>query len=64
MITLDSFGACIAGASFIDDLEELLRNSGFKEIKIVPKTQSKEFLKTWSDNIENFIVSANIEAIK
>lgn len=64
MITLDSFGACIAGANFIDDLEELLKNSGFKEIKIIPKTQSKAFLKDWANNIENFIVSANIEAIK
>lgn len=64
MITLDSFGACIAGASFTEDLEILLKNSGFKEIKITPKTQSREFLKEWSQNIENFIVSANIEAVK
>lgn len=64
MITLDSFGACIAGASFIDDLELLLKNSGFKDINITPKTESKKFLKDWSENIENYIVSANIEAVK
>jgi len=64
MITIDSYGACIAGASFIDDLELYLKNSGFKDIKITPKGESKEFLKDWSDNIENYIVSANIEAIK
>jgi ubiquinone/menaquinone biosynthesis C-methylase UbiE len=64
MITIDSYGACIAGASFIDDLEKLLNNSGFKDIKITPKGESKKFLKDWSDNIENYIVSANIEAVK
>lgn len=64
MITLDSYGACISGASFIDDLEKLLQNSGFKDIKITPKNESKEFLKDWSENIENYIVSATIEAIK
>ncbi len=64
MITIDSYGACIAGASFIDDLELLLKSSGFKNIKITPKSQSKEFLKEWSKNIENYIVSANIEAFK
>ena len=64
MVTLDSYGSCIAGASFIKDLEVLLKNSGFKEINISPKSKSKEFLKEWSENIENFIVSANIEAVK
>jgi len=64
MITLDSFGACIAGASFIDDLEKLLQKSGFTDIYITPKTESKKFLKDWSENIENYIVSANIEAVK
>ncbi|MFA5539611.1 MAG: arsenite methyltransferase [Gemmobacter sp.] len=63
MITIDSYGACIAGASFINDLEKLLNNSGFKDIKITPKGKSKKFLKDWSDNIENYIVSANIEAV-
>lgn len=64
MITLDSFGSCIAGANFIDDIEVLLKNSGFTKIQITPKDESKKFLKDWSENIENFIVSANIEAVK
>jgi len=64
MITLDSYGACIAGASFIDDLELLLKKSGFNNVNITPKTESKKFLKEWSENIEDYIVSANIEAIK
>ena len=63
-ITLDSFGSCIAGANFIDDLKILLKNSGFKSIQITPKGESKKFLRNWSENIEDFIVSANIEAVK
>ena len=68
MLTLDSYGSCIAGASFIDSLEIVLKNSGFKDIKITPKTESKKFLKdrlkNQFENIENYIVSANIEAVK
>jgi len=64
MITLDSYGSCIAGANFIDDLKTMLEKSGFKDIKINPKDGSHQFLKDWSKNIENYIVSANIEAIK
>ncbi len=63
-ITLDSFGICIAGASFIDDLERILENSGFEEICITPKGESKKFLKDWSQDIEDFIVSADIKAVK
>ncbi|MCK5110480.1 MAG: arsenite methyltransferase [Arcobacteraceae bacterium] len=64
MIDLDSYGSCIAGAVFIDDLKIMLQNSGFKNIKITPKNESREFLKDWSNNIENYIVSSNIEAVK
>ncbi|TKI70455.1 hypothetical protein FCU45_03990 [Sulfurimonas crateris] len=64
IITLDSYGACIAGAIFIDDLETLPKNSGFKNMHITPKNESRKFLKDWSENIEDYIVSANIEAVK
>lgn len=64
MITLESYGGCIAGASFIDEIEKMLANSGFQNIKITHKNESKEFLKNWMEKIENFIVSAKIEAVK
>jgi len=66
----DEFGqlysACVAGASSINDLENFMLKAGFTNIKITPKEESKTFIKKWSSkyNIQDFIVSANIEAIK
>jgi len=60
------FTGCMAGASQINDLEKMLKNAGFDEIKISPKDKSREFIKHWAktSKIEDFVVSANIEAVK
>lgn len=57
---------CMAGASLISDVEAMLRESGFINILIQPKDESREFIQTWAPgrNIEDYIVSATIEAIK
>lgn len=57
---------CIAGASLISDVEAMLRNSGFRDIRIQPKDESREFIRTWApgSNIEDYVVSATIEAKK
>jgi len=64
MISLESFSSCIAGASCVEDLKVMLQNAGFKNISIEPKDESKAFIQHWSSRIENFIVSANIRAMK
>lgn len=60
------YSACIAGASTIDELKSLLEITGFKNIQITPKDESRKFIKTWAPgrNIDDYIVSANIEAVK
>ena len=57
---------CMAGASSITEIHTLLVNAGFSEIKIEPKDKSREFIKDWAPNtgIENYLVSATIEAVK
>lgn len=57
---------CMAGASLISDLEIMLRESGFSAIRIQPKEESREFIKTWAPGtkIEEYVVSATIEAVK
>ena len=54
------------GASQIADVEQMLRNSGFKDIKIAPKDSSKSFIREWlpGKRIEDYLVSATIEAVK
>lgn len=58
--------ACVSGASLISELEEYMHQAGFVDIRIEPKDESKEFLKDWAPNknIEDYVLSASIEAIK
>jgi SAM-dependent methyltransferase len=60
------YAGCMAGASLIDDLEAYMQNAGFKEIKITPKDDSKDFIKDWAPgkNVTDYVLSAHIEAIK
>jgi arsenite methyltransferase len=57
---------CIAGASLISEVEAMLKKSGFSDIRIQPKDESRDFIRTWAPdkNIEDYVVSATIEAIK
>ncbi|MBN2442193.1 MAG: arsenite methyltransferase [Spirochaetales bacterium] len=59
-----AYSSCISGASPIHELEKMLYSAGFVDIKIKTNPMSKEFIKTWMLNIENYIVSAFIEAVK
>lgn len=63
---LSLYSNCIAGASSIDELHTLLNKAGFSEISIEPKDKSREFIKDWAPGIgiENYVVSATIEAVK
>ena len=63
---LQLYSGCMAGASIIDELEQLLADSGFTAINIAPKDESKEFIKDWAPGrgVEDYLVSATIEAIK
>ena len=58
--------ACVGGASTVSKLEELLQASGFSDIQIRPKDESKAFIKDWmpGSGIEDYVLSATIEAVK
>ena len=63
---LQLYSGCMAGASHIRELEQILADSGFTDIRIAPKDESKEFIKDWAPGrgVEEFVVSASIEAVK
>jgi SAM-dependent methyltransferase len=63
---VSNIGGCISGASSIELIHTLLNNAGFSKIKIESKDQSREFIKDWrpGTGIEDFIISATIEAVK
>jgi arsenite methyltransferase len=58
--------ACIAGASLIPELEFMMQKAGFRDIRITPKYDSRDFIKDWApgSRIEDYVVSAAIEAVK
>ena len=63
---LQLYSGCMAGASHISELEQILADSGFTDIRIAPKDESKDFIKDWAPGrgVEEFVVSATIEAVK
>lgn len=60
------YTGCMAGASLVADLESMLHAAGFAQISISPKDASRAFIRDWApgSRIEEFVVSANIEAVK
>jgi len=60
------YSACVSGASSINEIEQMMQQAGFQHIKITPKDESREFIKDWApgSNIEDYVISASIQAIK
>ena len=63
---MELYTGCVAGAQQIDALKSMLEDAGFSNIRINPINKSKEIVREWvpGGNIEDFIASANIEAVK
>jgi arsenite methyltransferase len=57
---------CVAGAAPAKRVEGWLAGVGFVDVRITPKPESRELIKTWAPgrNLENHIVSAMVEARK
>ncbi|OAB41634.1 arsenite methyltransferase [Paenibacillus glacialis] len=62
----DLYSGCISGASSIIELTAMLQQSGFSDISIEPKDESRSFIKDWvpGANVDNYITSAVIKAVK
>ena len=58
--------ACISGAATIAELEAILAQSGFTQIAIQPKEESRAIVRDWvpGARLDDYILSATIEAIK
>lgn len=63
---LAMYTGCIAGASSLPELESMLRSAGFEDIRIGLKNKNRAFIRDWAPgtNIEDYVVSATIEAVK
>jgi len=64
--SLDAHCGCVAGAALVSDLEQMLAGTGFADVSVRVKPESREFIKTWfpGSGVEEFVVSADIGACK
>lgn len=63
---LAMLSGCISGAEHIDRLRAMLQEAGFSDIRLEPKDNSRNILKSWvpESNAENYVASYLIEATK
>jgi SAM-dependent methyltransferase len=57
---------CMGNASLIEELEAMIREAGFEQVRIAPKDESRDFIRDWAPGrgVEEYVVSATIEAVK
>ena len=63
---LASYSACVTGSASVDELQSMLSEAGFRDIRIRPREESRQFIRDWSPDqgVETFILSASIEGVK
>jgi len=63
---LAMLSGCIAGAEFVENMRSMLHQAGFRNIRLEPKDNSRDILKTWvpDSNVEDYVASYLIEAVK
>ena len=61
-----ALSGCIGGAADRAELEAMLAEAGFEDVRIVPRAESRTFIENWmpGTGIEDIIASATIEATK
>jgi len=63
---LKLLSGCVSGAAPIDEVERLLEDAGFSEVRVEPKEASRTFISDWAPGrkVEEFVVSASIQGVK
>jgi len=63
---LSLYSSCIAGALPIPELEAILEECGFHQIRVRPIDESRRFIAGWvpGRSVEDYVASAVIEAVK
>lgn len=63
---LSMMAGCVSGAEYTDNIKKMLESAGFINIKMLPKDNSRQILKTWAHDrhLEDYVASFIIEAQK
>jgi len=61
-----AYTGCIAGAAPIPDVEHMLTEAGFSQVRIVVKDESRALVSGWApgQRAEDYVASASIQAVK
>jgi arsenite methyltransferase len=62
--SVEAMTGCISGAARIDELQNLLREAGFQDVKIVARPESAAIIGQCMPGAEGYVVSATIEGKK
>jgi len=62
----EKHSGCVAGAAAVGELEQMLRDAGFSDIRVIPKKESAAFIKDWfpGSGVERYVRSAEVGAAK
>ena len=57
---------CVAGSASVEQIQDWLTETGFADVDITAKSESRELIKTWAPGrgIEDYVVSAIVQARK
>ena len=57
---------CVAGAAEVDDLQQMLIDAGFEDVRVNVQKRSQEVIAEWfpGTKAEDYVTSASIEAVK
>jgi SAM-dependent methyltransferase len=61
-----AYTGCIAGAAPVGELERMISDAGFTDVRISVRTEGRSVVEGWSPGtgVEHFVASALIEAVK
>jgi SAM-dependent methyltransferase len=62
--SVEAMTGCVSGSAKVADLEVLLREAGFEEVRIVPKSESADIIAQCMPGAEGYVASATIEGRK
>jgi SAM-dependent methyltransferase len=62
--SVEAMTGCVAGSAKVSELETLLRDAGFEDVKIVTKPESGAIIAQCMPGAEPYVASATIEAKK
>jgi hypothetical protein len=61
---LQAYAGCVSGAAPVPEIEVMLAEAGFRDVRVELKTNSASLVEGWSPGAETLVASALIRATK